>query len=54
MLGKALGDFELKSTSGYKTVFRTVNGETLCYLYLDLTTNGAASYYKDFYYKAES
>lgn len=54
MLGKALGEYELNSTSGYKTVFRTVNGETLCYLYLDLTTNGAASYYKDFYTKAET
>ena len=54
MLGKALGDYELNSTSGYKTVFRTVNGETLCYLYLDLTKNGAANYYTDFYYKAES
>lgn len=53
MLDKSIGEYELNSTTGYKTVFRTVNGETLCYLYLDLTTSGAAKYYKDFYSKAE-
>lgn len=54
VLGKALGEYELNSTAGYKTVFRTINGDTLCYLYLDLTQNGAADYYKDYYYKAET
>ena len=54
LLGKSLGEYELNSTIGYKTVFRTVNGDTLCYLYLDLTTNGAANYYKEFYTKAEA
>lgn len=53
MLDKSIGEYELNSTTGYKTVFRTVNGETLCYLYLDLTTSGASKYYKDFYSKAE-
>lgn len=53
LLGKSLGEYELNSTTGYKTVFRTVNGETLCYLYLDLTKNGASKYYKEFYSKAE-
>lgn len=52
-LGKALGEYELNNL-GYKTVFRTINGETLCYLYLDLTSNGAADYYKDYYYAAET
>ena len=54
VLGKSLGEYELNSTTGYKTVFRTINGDTLCYLYLDLTQNGAANYYKDYYYKAET
>ena len=54
ILGKALGEYDLNSTIGYKTVFRTINGDTLCYLYLDLTQNGAANYYKDYYYKAET
>lgn len=54
VLGKAIGEYDLNSTTGYKTVFRTINGDTLCYLYLDLTQNGAANYYKDYYYKAET
>lgn len=56
ILGKSLGEYQLNTSSGpgYKTVFRTVNGDTLCYLYLDLTQNGAAEYYKDFYYAAET
>ena len=54
VLGKSLGEYELNSTTGYKTVFRTINGDTLCYLYLDLTQNGAANYYKDYYYNAEA
>ena len=53
MLGKSLGEYELNG-SGYKTVFRTVNGDTLCYLYLDLTKSGAAEYYAEYYYAAES
>ena len=52
-LGKSLGEYDLNET-GYKTVFRQVNGESLCYLYLDLTAEGAADYYKDYYYKAET
>lgn len=54
ILGKSLGEFELNSASGYKAVFRTVNGDTLCYLYLDLTQNGATDYYTQYYYAAET
>ena len=53
ILGKSLGEYETNG-SGYKTVFRTINGDTLCYLYLDLTKNGATKYYKEYYYAAES
>ncbi len=53
LLGKSLGEYEVNSP-GYKTIFRTINGDTLCYLYLDLTQNGAAKYYKEYYYKAET
>lgn len=52
-LGKSLGGYDLNGT-GYKTIFRQVNGESLCYLYLDLTAEGAADYYKDYYYAAET
>ncbi len=53
ILGKKLEEFELNAPA-YKTVFRTVNGDTLCYLYLDLTQNGAADYYTEYYYAAET
>ncbi len=53
VLGKKLEEYELNNPA-YKTVFRTVNGATLCYLYLDLTQNGAAEYYTDYYYAAET
>lgn len=53
VVGKKLNEFEL-NTPAYKTVFRTINGDTLCYLYLDLTENGATDYYKEFYYAAET
>lgn len=48
--GKTLSEYG----ANYKTVFRTINGDTLCYLYLDLSTTDAAKYYKDYYYAAES
>ena len=55
ILGKSLGEYEFNNTgTGYKTIFRTVNGDTLCYLYLDLTPNGAAKYYTDYYNAAET
>ena len=53
ILGKNLESYEI-NRPGYKTVFRTINGDTLCYLYLDLTQNGAADYYKEYYYAAET
>lgn len=53
VLGKKLGEYATNGI-GYKTVFRTINNETLCYLYLDLTPEGAAAYYKDFYYAAQT
>ena len=53
ILGKPLNQYELNSPA-YKTVFRTINGSTLCYLYLDLTQDGATDYYKDYYYAAET
>lgn len=49
--GRQLNEYDLNDT-GYKTVFRQINGETLCYLYLDLTSNGAATYYEDYYNKS--
>ena len=52
-IGKSLGEYDLNG-NGYKTIFRTINGETLCYLYLDLTEDGAANYYIDYYYAAET
>lgn len=52
-VGKTLGEYDING-SGYKTIFRTINGETLCYLYLDFTEEGAADYYKDYYYAAET
>lgn len=53
ILGKSLDSYEL-NTPAYKTVFRTVNGDTLCYLYLDLTQNGADDYYKEYYNAAQT
>ena len=51
--GTQLNEYDLNG-AGYKTIFRQINGETLCYLYVDMTANGAAEYYKDYYYKAEA
>ena len=53
VIGKTLGEYATNGV-GYKTVFRTVNNETLCYLYLDLTPTGAADYYRDYYYAAQT
>lgn len=47
-LGKSISYYSYNGL-GYKTVFRQVNGESLCYLYWDLTEEGAAKYYQDYY-----
>ena len=47
-LGKSISEYAYNSV-GYKTVFRQVNGQTLCYVYWDLTEEGAANYYQDYY-----
>lgn len=52
-LNKSLGELDLNGI-GYKTIFRTINGDTLCYLYLDLTEEGAAAYYQEYYYAAQT
>ncbi len=52
ILGKSLNEYE-KNGLGYKTVFRQVNGQSLCYLYLDFQPESAAAYYKDYYYAAQ-
>ena len=48
VVGKSISDYSYNGI-GYKTVFRHVNGDTLCYVYLDLTTDGASQYYQDYY-----
>lgn len=53
LLGKSLNSYQL-NTPAYKTVFRTVNGATLCYLYLNLKEDGADDYYAEYYYAAET
>ena len=53
LLGAPLSGYE-KNGSGYKTVFRQINGQSICYVYLDLTANGAADYYSDYYAAAKA
>ena len=48
VVGKSISEYSYNN-EGYKTVFRHVNGDTLCYVYLDLTTDGASQYYQDYY-----
>ena len=48
VVGKSISEYSYNGI-GYKTVFRHVNGDTLCYVYLDLTTDGASQYYQDYY-----
>lgn len=48
VVGKSISEYSYNGV-GYKTIFRQVNGDTLCYLYLDLTTDGATQYYQDYY-----
>lgn len=47
-VGKSISEYSYNNV-GYKKIFRQVNGDTLCYLYLDLTSEGAAQYYQDYY-----
>lgn len=47
-LGKSISEYSYNGI-GYKTVFRKVNGESLCYLYWDLTDEGSANYYQDYH-----
>lgn len=50
---KSLSQYDYSGT-GYKTVFRQVNGQSICYVYLDLTAEGAAEYYQDYYSAAST
>lgn len=38
----------------YETVFHNVNNETICYVYLKMTQDSAAEYYRDYMYVAEA
>lgn len=53
VVGKSISEYSYNGV-GYKKIFRQVNGDTLCYLYLDLTETGAAEYYQDYYEAAET
>lgn len=47
ILGKPLAEYGLTKDS-FRTVFRTINGESICYVYLDLSADQAAAYYRDY------
>lgn len=47
ILGKPLAMYGLTEES-FKTVFRTINGESICYVYLDMSADQAAVYYRDY------
>lgn len=51
-VGKSLSEYDYNG-SGYTTVFRQVNGQSICYVYLDLTADSAAQYYQDYFKAAD-
>lgn len=52
-VGKSLSEYDYNGT-GYKTVFRQVNGQSICYVYLDLAADSAAQYYQDYFKAADT
>lgn len=50
LLGKSLAGYFAGDTNEehYQTVFRNVNGESICYVFLKMTEDNAAAYYRDY------
>lgn len=48
VLGKPLSDYFTGTGEHYQTVFRTLNGESICYVYLKMNADEAAAYFRDY------
>lgn len=55
LLGKSLSSYFGTDTGvHYQTVFQTINGESICYVYLKMDEKQAAAYYRDYAEAAQS